>query len=67
MAIRYAGKYHRSPYQQATRIPVKNILLFAILIIGGGGDVLASPSGQIFLLRGRHIAYIPPTSHTGVS
>ena len=37
MAIRYAGRYHRSPYQQATRIPVKNILLFAILIIGGGG------------------------------
>ena len=29
MATRYAGKYRRSAYSQATRIPVKNILLLS--------------------------------------
>ena len=34
MATRYAAKYCRTPYPQATRI--KNIELFAVLITEGG-------------------------------
>ena len=68
MAARYAGKYHRSPYPQATRI--KNIYLLTILITDGGGDVLAFPPGQIFFLcwgrrlflLGRHVP--PPLLRT---
>ena len=38
MATRYAGKYRRSPYPQATRIKTFNFLWYLSL---GGGDVWA--------------------------
>ena len=70
MATRYAGKYRRSPYSQAIRIPVKNIWFFAIFITGE--DVLASPQeifffsvgGRQFLLGGTCPLHSPLTSHT---
>ena len=48
MATRYAGKYRRSPYPQATRM--KNISLLTVLITGG--DVLASPQDKFSFFAG---------------
>ena len=52
MVRRYAGKYRRSPYPQATRIKTLNFLRYLPL---GGGDVLASlpTTNFLFLLGGQ--------------
>ena len=57
MATRYAGKYPRSPYSQATR--TKNILTSNDTY--HWGDVLAPPGQIVFLCWGDTSPPSPPT------
>ena len=69
MVARYAVKYRRSPYPEATRI--KNIQLLAVFTAGGSFSI-PSP-GQIFCFAEGTTTFTgetclplsPPTSHTG--
>ena len=70
MATRYAEKYRRSPYPQATRIKTFNFLQYLSL----GGDVLASPQDKFSFFAegddnfywGGHVSHSPPSSHTAL-
>ena len=60
MATRYAGKYRRSPYPQATRIKTFNFLWYLSL----GGKFGHPPTTNFRSLLGGHVPPIPPTLHT---
>ena len=73
MAARYAGKYRRCPYTQATCLIKKHLTSYGRSTYHYGGDVLASPQdnflfllgGRLFLLREICPPIYPSTSHTG--